>query len=476
MPPSVVLVVFDALRKDLLPAYGGGASTPNLDSFGAEGCVYGNCVAPSPWTIPSHASMFTGRFPAEHGVRESYEMGLSDTLGLMKNVKGSTLAEVLGKKGYQTVGLPANATLTLREGFERGFESFKAYERRLVSPEDLALIHRTFEKGKGKVGTALDLISRGKVNELWRLYSTYRLMKKEARIADFPRSKGGNFLLDRLSSIKLTPPFFLFVNFMETHEPYTSFEQKHSNLGPFNSVHTADLYEYKKIPSTVVDELKRAYSDTVSRADEYFGRLVGMLKRMGLYDDCLVIATSDHGQEFKEHGFYTHGTFLHREIVDVPLLIKYPGGKKPVVGKGYQNLCGIYPLVTETSEGVEAAMTSTAETFSEAFGVVHKPPVVADPSLKARLDEVRARVDRPRRAVYREGYRFVVDWSTGEVEEFAFNGKELDPSMHGNIRDSLLNDLLEFEKGEVREAPSAAPMSREEEEEVSARLRDLGYL
>jgi arylsulfatase A-like enzyme len=473
--PTVVLVVFDAMRKDVLPVYGGSSLTPNLDSFGAGASVYKGCVAPSPWTIPSHASMFTGRFPSEHGVHESYQMGLPETLGLMKDVDGLTLSEQLRKKGYQTLGLPANPTLTLREGFDRGFDLFEAYKRP-VTPEELALIHETFEKGKGKVGTVVDLVSRGKFGQLWRLYSIYRRMRKMGKMAGFPKSKGGNFLLDSLSKTKLDAPTFLFINFMETHEPYTSFERKHANLGPFNSVHNADLYEYREIPAQVMGDLKRAYSGTVSQADEYFGRLVAFLKKSGLYEDSLIIATADHGQEFKEHGFYTHGTFLHDEIVDVPLIIKYPKGRMPSVENGYQNLRDLYPLIMKTCDGEEATMTSADETFAEAFGVVHKPPAVTDPALKTKIDLVRQRVDRPRRAVFRDGYKLVVDWTTKEIEEFNLHGEKVDQSSQRNVADSLLNDLFGFEKGLVLSTPQAAPLSPDEEAVVSERLRDLGYL
>jgi arylsulfatase A-like enzyme len=403
-------------------------------------------------------------------------MGLPETLGLMNNVDSLTMAEELKKKGYQTIGVPANYTLSLRPGFERGFDWFKAYTKRLATDEERAFMQQTFEKGKGKVGTVLDLISHGQFAELWKLYSIYRRMRKGRKIANFPMSKGGNFLLETLSGIKLSPPFFLFVNFMETHEPYSSFEQKHSNLGPFNSVHNADLYEYREIPAQVMGDLKRAYSDTVSQVDEYFGRLIALLKKNGLYEDSLIIATSDHGQEFKEHGFYTHGTFLHDEIVEVPLIVKYPGGRKPAVENGYQNLCDIRPLVMKTCDGEEAVMRTTEETFSESFGVVHKPPAVNDPVLKAKLDRVRQRVDRPRRAVFKGGYKLVVDWTTKEIEEFSLNGEKVDPLGQKNLADPLLNDLYAFEKSVVSSTPQAAPLSPEEEALVSGRLRDLGYV
>ncbi len=203
---------------------------------------------------------------------------------------------------------------------------------------------------------------------------------------------------------------------------------------------------------------------------------MGLLKKNGLYEDALIIATSDHGQEFKEHGFYGHGTFLHDEILEVPLIVKYPAGGKPGSAGGYQNLCDVHSLVVRTCGGEDAFMRSTEETFSESFGVVHKPPTVNDPVLRAKFDEVRQRVDRPRKAVFRDGYKLVVDWTTKEVEEFSLNGEKVDQSGQRNVADSLLNDLVGFEKSAVHSTPQAAPLSPDEEALVSGRLRDLGYL
>jgi arylsulfatase A-like enzyme len=475
-PPNIVIVVFDAMRRDALRAYGGHAPTPHLDSFSAEGVVYQDCIAPSPWTIPSHASLFTGAFPSQHGVHETYERSLAETLGLMEGVTAPTLAEILKERGYQTVGMPANATLTLREGFGRGFDSFRAFEKRLVTPEELALIRRASEKGRGRTAIALDMAAHGKFRELFRLYSVYRRMRKEGKLADFPRSKGGNFLVDHLTKTPLEPPFFLFVNFMETHEPYLRFEQLRSNLGPFNSVHQADLYGYKEVTESQVQSLRPAYSAAVSRADEYFGSLVSVLKSRGLYDGSLVIATSDHGQEFKEEGFYTHGNFLHDEILEIPLIVKYPGGRKPPAGEGYRNLCGVFSLATEAAASGEAAMLGGQETFAESFGAVHKPPEVRDPALEAKLTEARKRIDRPLKAVYRDGYKMVVDWNTKSVEELSLRGKPLDPREEKAVVEGLLVRLEDFAQRGVHAAPSSRPMTQSEEEEVSRRLKDLGYL
>ena len=132
--------------------------------------------------------------------------------------------------------------------------------------------------------------------------------------------------------------------------------------------------------------------------------------------------------------------------MEVPLIVKYPAGRKPAAASGYQNLCDIHSLVVKTSDGEDTVMRSTEETFSEAFGVVHKPPTVNDAALMAKFDQVRQRVDRPRKAVFRDGYKLVVDWSTKEVEEFSLDGEKVDRSNQRNLADSLMNDLIGFEK------------------------------
>ena len=164
-PPNVVLLVFDTMRRDALGAYGGTAATPNFDSFCREATVYPNCISPSPWTIPSHVSLFSGKYPSQHGVHETRDRKVIDLVGMPEGVKGKMLAESLKGMGYQTVGFPANPMLTAKPGFDRGFDSFSANFKRVVSPEEAALVKEAVEEGKSKPRNRVEVRKKRAVRE-----------------------------------------------------------------------------------------------------------------------------------------------------------------------------------------------------------------------------------------------------------------------------------------------------------------------
>ncbi len=189
--PNVVLLVFDTMRRDTLGAYGGTAPTPNFDSFCKEATVYPNCFSPSPWTIPSHISLFSGKHPSEHGVHETRERKVIDQVGMPEGVKGEMLAESLKEMGYQTVGFPANPMLTAKPGFDRGFDSFPGNFRRVVSAEEAALVREAVGEGKSKPIIIWRLVRKGQFGKLLRLLGLQADKQLHERI-DYPGGKGKN--------------------------------------------------------------------------------------------------------------------------------------------------------------------------------------------------------------------------------------------------------------------------------------------
>ena len=106
--PNIILIVLDTLRKDVLPMYGGNAYTPNLNELAKDAVVFPNPVAPSPWTLPSHMSFFTGKYANEHGVHEDPEEGIEKNFKIQFEFKNKTIAHILKKKGYTNIGFSAN--------------------------------------------------------------------------------------------------------------------------------------------------------------------------------------------------------------------------------------------------------------------------------------------------------------------------------------------------------------------------------
>jgi len=473
--PNVVLLVFDAMRKDVLGAYNGRGVTPNLNAFSQEATAFPDCISPSPWTIPSHISLFAGNYPSEHGVHETGERKAVDLLGMPAGVKGTMLAEVLKSKGYQTIGIPVNPMLTLRSGFSRGFESFKFPEGELATPEEMSLVRETFEQGRSRGEIVWKFLRRGQLGKLVRLYSVTRRIRRFRKESDFPRSKYGNLVVEKVRRARIEPPYFLFANFMEMHDPYVGYEMQAGNRGPFPTVGLADLYGYRALQEDVLREIRDGYYSNASRLDTHFGALVSVLKEKGAFDNTLWVLTSDHGQALKERGYYGHGTFLHDEILRVPLLVKRPYGKKLPPAEGYQSLTNVRSFVIESIEGGDAGPALDRESaIAESFGIQQSPPPNLDAHLAEKVEEVRRRVDRPLKAVYRGGFRLVVETSTLRVEEFSQGVRPVDAAAHPRELEAMMTELESVKEAPAAPAPSALTPS--EESSISERLRELGYL
>lgn len=292
--PNVLLLVLDTVRAFNLSAYGYRLpTTPVLEVLSARGVRFGRAYSTAPWTLPSHASMFTGRWG--HEMPASWQTPL--------DAADSTLAEVLAGRGYRTGAVVANLAYTSRwTGLDRGFAHYAAHE---VS---LAQVLRTGAFTRKLYNTRP---FSGLLPPAWRDYR-----RKTAREAN-------DALLGWLDR---TPerPFFAFVNYLDAHEPYLP-------MAPFDSVFLEATYPPLP-PAAHGGEYKddrpremRPYDQAIAYLDAEIGRLLGALAERGLLENTLVIVTSDHGEEFGEHGFYGHGHTLYQAALAVPLIMTWPG-------------------------------------------------------------------------------------------------------------------------------------------------------
>jgi len=427
--PNIVLIVLDTMRKDALSAYGGTAETPQLDALAKTGVVYPNCIAPSPWTVPSHASLFTGKYPSQHGVHESRDVKIPRTFDLMAKASDETIGAYLKERGYNTIGYSANPSIAPGSGFDNSFNSFTLADATKGSDKEAQAIAWASKYGKTRQEATRNLLRQGKLADLWRLYRLSKEMEHREKLRDYPRVKGGDVLTGLLADSSFEQPFFLFVNLFEMHEPYLKDEP----------MPMMDLFGKKTMGSSMIEEIKQRYVLEAAVLDSFLGSIAGYLKKCGIYDESLVIVTSDHGQELKEHGFYGHGTFLHKEIVEVPLIVKYPGDRRQGGAEGYQTLTRIPELMKDCLLGVgDGRSLSARSVFSESFGIPHGLETVED---SADFDSKRDRFDRLRKAVYQDGFRLVVDGTTGSIEEFELQGKHVNAADHREKVSEMLGEL-----------------------------------
>lgn len=443
---NVVLIVADTLRKDVLPLYGGNANTPSINSFANDAVVYQKAISPASWTLPSHASFFTGLYAREHGIHEEYDEMLKNINEKQKNFQGKTIFEKLKESGYNTIGFSENPMIIPGSMFDRGFNTFTFIDFEYMTPEDRNVREEIFKNyGKKNASEIIrKLVLKGKFSDLMKLISIYRRININRKLGNFPAVKGANKLMEILNSSSFDAPFSMFINFMEPHEPYVKWEIKNTNA------YMSDLFGTRRIPENIMNMIRLGYMNSASYFDMYFGQFIKYLKETGQYDRSLIILTSDHGQALKEKIFYGHGIFLYDELIEVPLLIKYPNGFKPEVKDGYQSLVSIPELIMNVVDSNYEFNISQDVVFSESFGFHATPDVFREMGIDDRdkIESLKSKFLYPRKAVFKNGYKMVVNGLNGEIEEFTFNKKMVSPSENKEIVKGMLDELYIFKGNE----------------------------
>jgi arylsulfatase A-like enzyme len=322
------LIVLDTVGAEHLGLYGYGRPTgQSIAELAARGIRFDQAQATSSWTLPSHASMFTGRWP--HEFSAGWFTPLDGTL--------PTLAEFIGSRGYATAGFIANTWYCARDsGLDRGFTHYRDFRfPRLTALRTAVLIDRPLE---GIVAIErfledwldLDLFSPA----VDRLYRLLKINRKEAGTVN-------REFLDWLSHRKQPErPFFAFLNFYDAHYPYELPELGIHRFGAKarSGPEMAVVRDWPRViengPSPgQVTYGRDAYDDCVANLDEHLGRLIDHLERRSILERTWVIVTSDHGESFGENpGVFWHGTSLYQAQLHVPLVIVPPaGGRSPGV-------------------------------------------------------------------------------------------------------------------------------------------------
>ncbi|HYS78260.1 MAG TPA: sulfatase, partial [Candidatus Dormibacteraeota bacterium] len=286
--PNVLLIIIDTARGDRFP-FGGYArpTAPNLEVVAREGAVYTQAYSPAPWTVPAHASLFTGQYPSLHR---------TDCGSLRLPDQAITLAETLRDAGYRTVGYTANPWLGREYNFQQGFETYGETWREVANDSE-------------DTGARL-------TNEKVRRFLEWRAGNADA----------------------LRQPFFLFINYFEPHLPYHPPEpersrflrqgvaperiQRLSHLGhPDEMRYIVGLSDLTDDDLAILNDL---YDGEIAYADRRAGEVLDLLRRQGLLDRTIVAVAGDHGENIGDHHMMDHKLSVHDTLLHVPLLLRYP--------------------------------------------------------------------------------------------------------------------------------------------------------
>jgi arylsulfatase A-like enzyme len=315
---NVLLIVWDTVRAGNLSLYGYGRRTsPNLEQLAGWGVRFDQAFATASWTLPSHGSLFTGRWP--HELTADWQSPLDET--------PATLAEYLGANGYDTAGFVANLDYCSREtGLSRGFAHYEDY------PVDLWEI---FTRYIG-MGSRIDLLTPASViNRLLKRYwgDTYDVIPRSKEHAKDAATVDRSFLAWLSWQRTRDRPFFAFLNYNDAHSPYEVPDRLTPAFGlrPISYLDRLILKNWDTLDKTKlsyhhVQMAIDVYDDSISYLDRRLGILLGELRRRGVLDDTLLVLAADHGEHLGDHLLFFHGCSLYRQVVGVPLVIVDPKG------------------------------------------------------------------------------------------------------------------------------------------------------
>lgn len=439
--PDVVLITLDTTRAGHLGVYGYGRPiSPEIDGFAKDSVVYRRCWSTAAWTLPAHASIFTGKYPASHGAHFAAGAGeatLADGIGrgrgrykgLFEQLKVSTLrpeevtlAELLRAAGYETAAFVGGPWLLPVFGLLQGY-----------SVRDAEV--------KGLAG----------------------------RRADELTDRAVRWLLD----VPANRPIHLFVNYFDPHAPYDPppgyYEDLPAARLPLRIAADA-VNRGRPLPPEQRAAYVARYDGEIRFMDHHLGRLLRALRAAGRYHGALIVVVGDHGESFGEHGLMGHARWLYEEVLRVPLIVHYPNERDAgTVVDTPVSLVDLLPLIAAATgltlpPGVEGLPVGQRRTvFAEAYR----------DALAVRL--YGARFDRSLVAVIQWPWKLIVP-DAGEPE---FYRLDRDPRELVNLRDHPAAHALRRALATVRAAlrPPARPLRpRGVSPATRDQLRALGYV
>ena len=333
--PNIILITLDTTRPDRLGCYGYEKPiSPNLDRLAEESVVHLNALSTSSWTLPAHASLFTGRFPSSHGARYDSEgpfMLTSAIEGpeLWKKYRARgigetqpTLAEILARDGYRTGAIVGGPWMKAIFGLDRGFNHYDDSQISSVA---------------GRLAQDISTAAVGWI---------------QAHKDD---------------------PFFLFLNYYDPHSPYEP---------PQRFVERYVPRELRQDGSSEAELKNALYDAEIAYMDDQIGVVLASLEKYGIDEKTWIIVTADHGELLGEHELWGHGLALTEHELCIPLIVRWPFGERtPGVSAERIQILDIFAMILnrmgiELPEETQASSPDlvTHPILAEFFPLPRRPP------------------------------------------------------------------------------------------------------
>jgi len=452
--PNVVVIVSDALRADRLGCYGAArVKTPNLDALAARGVRANTMYASASWTVPTTASLFTGLYPGSHGLQTYHDRLRDDAV---------TIASVFHDAGYATGGFSGNPILTAHAGFDAGFQVW--------DPE----IDRSPLERHPRAPIVPTLVAL----HLWAPPDT------------LPR---GGKVLDRalawLDGRRTPGPFFLYVHFMDTHDPYdppAPFDTMYGapgnpgdgfrmNVGTLNDI----MMGRQVVTPADFERMEQLYDGAVSYVDAEVGRLEKELENRALAGSTLLVFAADHGEEFLDHGDLEHTRTLYEEVVRIPLIVSGPGARSGIVLDGPVRQVDVAPTILEAAglsfpDKIEGQSLWGEISRGDAPGPRPAWMELVHLGFRSPYHWLFALREGPMKLIGSSFYRSFDDPWRWELYDLAADPKETHDLARERIDEAaaLRKSLTEWARRPMSRRSTQAPRDEENER----RLRALGYI
>lgn len=460
--PNVLLIVLDSVKSGHLSSYGYNRETsPGIDRF-AENAFQFDGWANSSWTVPAHGTLFTGRYPSQHG---------ADATNKQLAVRqGTTVAERLSEVGYRTVGISANPWISSDFGYDQGFDEFENLRSRVPfelesHPQQFNHVYKEHRDWRKYLDAAKWAFDGHPIKRAASLLSFHRGHDSYAR-ADYLTDTAVNWLASAQGS---DGPFFMFMNYMDAHDPYDHElpEVEEFSDSPWPSGANWNLPSLEQSFSEEEERNARAlYDGSIRYLDRHVERLLDHLSEAGLFEDTLVVLTSDHGKCLGDHGYMGVGTFLHDELLEVPLVVSPPrngpvGSYDPDTDRVVEQVEIAHTILAAADLDVEPSMDLLSSDDPEPRGTFAE---TAAPHQDIEIENVSA-----------EGYRRVDTAETSfrldvEADEVTTMPEDASEAPRGEME--RLEEAFRARFDHVRRDSAAAQM----DEDVRGQLEELGYL
>ena len=433
---NIILIVLDAFRKDYF------ITNNNITKLTDDGFIfYDNVISPSPWTPPSHASIFTGVYPAIHGTHIYRDKGWTNNK-IKASAKNLFFTNILKLLGYRTYLFSANPYISPVFGYTDfdytlNIDPYFKLIYRLKWEEERKLRELMLKYKFSKINVVRKII---KMHEYKFLLKSilYSLSKRHwdsdplfrylyYTIKKWPMEKGISEFINILKNMKFdrSSPYFLFMNLMEVHEPYV--------INDFFFRERMNILKGYELDYQYINFLKNKYRESSMYLINKLSELLDIFKQRKLFNNSLIIITSDHGQLLGEHGKLGHEIFLYDELLEVPLLIKYPSNLKVRSFKRdsnqYISLTRLKSLILQVIRNsisvADENILYTDTVFSETYGI----EIIYSTDIYKKLNDKEKKtienLDQYRIAIYYDNIKCVFNVNKWIFDEI-FNDRNCD--------------------------------------------------